>query len=258
MKKVESKEDRATVILVHGAFEHGGRYKAIVQRLHQDGFSVIYGDLPGQGGTNGKKGHIDSFVDYINTIHLWLLQANPKKKVFIIGHSMGGLAVIRTMEMLRLQVDGIVLSSPALGIKNKASLPIEALTFPLNLMAPSLRFNASQDPNIITRNPLKATEFLQDPLVIKKVSVRWYREFQKAIKLAFEEIARFPEVPLLVMQAEEDHMVEMEKTKEWFHNVPVNNKRYKQWPGLYHELYNEPEWEEVYQETLTFLEEQLL
>ncbi|MGR9049006.1 alpha/beta hydrolase [Halobacillus faecis] len=257
MKKVESVNDRATVVLVHGAFEHSGRYHELVDQLQKDGYSVIYGDLPGQGRSPGKSGHIRSFQDYIHTIMNWIQHADPNKKVFLMGHSMGGLAVVRTMETAQPKVDGVILSSPALGLLKKASLPLEVVSYILNTFIPSLRIKAPQDPEYITRNKDKIVEFQQDPLIIDKVSVRWYREFQKATREAFSDIQRFPDLPLLLMQAEEDYMVRIEKTAEWFDRVQVKEKRYKQWPGLYHEIYNEPEWEDVYQHTLSFLEDHL-
>ena len=257
VKKIESDHDRATVVLVHGAFEHSGRYNELVEQLHKDGYSVIYGDLPGQGQSDGKKGHIRSFNDYVNIIQMWIQEANPDKKVFLLGHSMGGLAVIRFMEIVQPAVDGVVLSSPALGILNKASAPLNAASHILNILIPALRFKAPQNPEYITRNKKKITEFLQDPLIVDRVSVRWYREFQKATREAFNDITHFPDVPLLVMQAEEDYMVEVSKTSEWFDKVNVKEKRYKQWPRLYHEIYNEPEWQDVYKYTVSFLDDQL-
>ncbi|WP_226580086.1 alpha/beta hydrolase [Halobacillus litoralis] len=253
MKKLETPDDKATIILVHGAFEHGGRYNDLIDRFREDGFSVIYGDLPGQGRSKGKKGHIHSFNDYVATIQTWYEQADPNKKVFIIGHSMGGLAVIRFMEEREPEVDGVVLSSPAVGILNKASRALEVVSHLLNKFTPSLRVKAPQKPEIITRNQKKIDEFNNDPLIIDRVSIRWYREFQKATRLAFSAIEKFPDVPLLVMQAEEDFMVEVESTTEWFNKVVTKEKSYKRWPGLYHEIFNEPEWEDVYDYTHTFL-----
>ncbi|CDQ21389.1 lysophospholipase [Halobacillus karajensis] len=255
MKKIESENDRATVVLVHGAFEHSGRYQDVIEQLHKDGYSVIYGDLPGQGHSSGKKGHIHSFEDYIHTILKWVEEADPDKKIFLMGHSMGGLAVVRTMETACPNVDAVILSSPALGILRKASLPLEVVSYLLNILIPGLRIKASQNPEYITRNKEKIKAFQQDPLIIDKVSVRWYREFQKATKQAFTDIVCFPDIPLLVMQAEEDHMVKKEKTSEWFDRVPIKKKRYKQWPGMYHEIYNEPEWLDVYEHTKSFIED---
>ncbi|MBN8235566.1 lysophospholipase [Halobacillus kuroshimensis] len=253
MEKLESTRDRATIILVHGAFEHKGRYKELADRFRQDGFSVIYGDLPGQGLSDGKKGHIRSFGDYVETIQSWYEQADPDKKIFLLGHSMGGLAVIRFMEEKQPQLDGVILSSPAVQIRNKTTRPLEALSYLMNVFTPSLRMKAGQNPENVTRNQIKVEEFRQDPLVIDKVSVRWYREFQKAGSRAFQQVNRFPDVPLLVMQAEEDLLVDPARTKEWFNHVDTSEKSYKLWPGLYHEIFNEPENDQVYHYTQSFL-----
>ncbi|QHT47475.1 alpha/beta hydrolase [Halobacillus sp. ACCC02827] len=257
MNKKQSPASDGTIIIVHGAFEHGGRYERLADRLHKDGFDVIYGDLPGQGNSPGRKGHIHSFEEYIKTVEGWIGEADPDKKIFLLGHSMGGLVTVRVMEQLQQKMDGIILSSPALAIKGSVSAPVEWLSYLLNIIAPSLRMDANQDPSLITRDTVKVEQFRKDPLVLKKVSVRWYREFQRASRLAFRDVNQFPDVPLLVLQAGRDELVVAEKTAEWFHIVDAKEKTYKEWPELYHELFNEPEWEDVYLYTLGFLQQQL-
>lgn len=254
MKMRSVAKSKATIVIVHGAFEHGGRYETLAKEFQKDGFTVIYGDLPGHGETEGKAGHIKSFQQYIDTVVTWVEQADKTKPVFLIGHSMGGAVVIRTMQTLKPNVNGVVLSSPAAGILNGAGQPLETVSKVLDKVTPSMRFPSPLKPEMITRNEKVIDQDRQDPLILDKVSVRWYHEFRRAIKLNFKHVDDFPDIPLLVMQAEEDKMVDIEKTKAWFNQVDLKEKQYKQWPNLYHELYNEPEWKEVYQYTINFVE----
>lgn len=58
--------------------------------------------------------------------------------IFLFGHSMGGLIVIRMMqETKREDVDGIILSSPCLGVLAGPSAPLQAASKILNIIARS-------------------------------------------------------------------------------------------------------------------------
>ncbi|ASF40218.1 alpha/beta hydrolase [Halobacillus halophilus] len=253
MKRLNSNQNLATIIIVHGAFEHAGRYHSLAESFQKGGFNVIYGDLPGQGLAEGKKGHIKNFETYIDTVRQWLQKADSSRPVFLLGHSMGGTVVMRVMQELKPSVNGVILSSPAAGILNGASKSLEAVTHVINKVWPSVLVKAPFKPEYVTRNPEVIAKDKQDTLIIEKVSIRWYKEFRKAIKKSFSEVEEFPDVPLLVMQAGEDHMVDPEKTREWFHKVGCQEKTYKEWPGFYHEIFNEPEQEDVYNFALNFI-----
>ncbi|SDJ63633.1 alpha/beta hydrolase [Salimicrobium halophilum] len=244
---------KAVIVIVHGAFEHGGRYQALAEKFQADGYSVVVGDLPGQGDEKGRRGHIRSFRQYIETIEGWVTYAQDTDlPVFLLGHSMGGLAVIRTLQEMKLPVRGVILSSPALGIKNGAGKPLEAVSKVLDRVSPTMRVAYPYNPEIVTRNERVWEMDRKDDKILDQVSVRWYKEFQRAIKKA--HVQEMSNLPLLLMQAGDDKMVKIKDTKRWFNNQDMTEKAYKEWPGLYHEIFNEPENEKVYRYTLNFLE----
>ena len=43
------------------------------------------------------------------------------------------------------------------------------------------------------------------------------------------------------MQGGEDKVVNKGSVKDWFNIVPLSEKRFKEWPKCYHEIFNEPE-----------------
>ncbi len=65
------------------------------------------------------------------------------------------------------------------------------------------------------------------------------------------------DVPLLVMQAGSDLIVDKKSVKRWFNKLDVSEMHYKEWPELYHELFNEPEREEVFRYTMEFVDSRL-
>ena len=78
-----------------------------------------------------------------------------------------------------------------------------------------------------------------------------------AMKLAFEKIDEIQDVPMLVMQGGDDKIVNKNTVKEWFNDVPLSEKRFKEWPKCYHEIFNEPEREEVFEYAKDFVSSQL-
>ncbi|MBO8156695.1 MAG: alpha/beta hydrolase [Bacillaceae bacterium] len=258
MKTMLCDHARGSIVMVHGAFEHSGRYDWLANKWNENGFHVVYGDLPGQGENKENRGHIDSFDEYIETISAWLEKAKTlNRNVFLLGHSMGGLAVIRTMEEKQPQVKGVILSSPALGIKDGPSRMVHVISKVLDRLYPGLKVKTRQNPGAGTRNEEFHARDLQDPLILKKVSVRWYHEFLRAIEQAFTQIQKYPDVPTLIMQAGEDRLVYENEVEKWYNQISITYKRFKKWEQLYHEIFNEPEREEVFDFSLSFVEQVL-
>lgn len=250
---------RAVIVIVHGAMEHHRRYGWLIEMWRSSGFHVIMSDLPGQGmTTRANRGHIDSFDEYIFEVKDWIQAAyRYNLPVFVIGHSMGGLITIRLMQEERLNIAGVILSSPCLGLVQTPSKFMNFLSYGLNVVFPSFRVNSGLTVQMATRNEDVREADSNDTLYVTKVSVRWYRELVDAIKQAFENIPNTQDVPMLVIQGGADKIVNKKMVKEWFNHVPLSEKRFKEWPNCYHEVFNEPEREDVFEYAKDFVNSQL-
>lgn len=62
-------------------------------------------------------------------------------------------------------------------------------------------------------------------------------------------------VPALIMQSGGDRLVDPAATREWAANAPADLVEYVEWPGLFHEMFNEPEREQVFQKMELWLRE---
>ncbi len=255
-KKAEGKA-HATVVIVHGAGEHHGRYDWLTKQWNRNGYHVVLGDLPGQGKTAGLRGYIRSFEDYIYTIESWVEQAKAfELPIVLLGHSMGGLAAIRTIKERTLPICAVVLSSPCLGLVKEPPKALDRLTSLLNIVCPRLRLETNVEAGIGTRNEQIKARDAVDPLYNRKVSVRWYYELRKAMELAQED-RELPNIPFLVLQGGDDRIVNKHDVKAWFERLDVQSKEYKEWAHLYHEVFNEPERNEVFDYTLQYVQQQI-
>lgn len=260
MWKWETEGDaKGVIVIIHGAMEHHGRYKWVTQMWLSAGYHVVMGDLPGQGmTTRAYRGHIDSFDEYLDEVKSWIEEAYEYSlPVFLLGHSMGGLISIRLLQEEEWDIAGVILSSPCLGLVTKPRKFLTMLSHGLNIVMPQFRVDSGLTPEMATRSAEIRESDRNDTLYITKVSVRWYCELAQAMKDAFEEIPEFQDVPLLVMQGGDDRIVNKKAVREWFNYNLASEKQYKEWPKLYHEIFNEPERDDVFQYALSFVENRL-
>ncbi|AWC30892.1 alpha/beta hydrolase [Bacillus cytotoxicus] len=256
MWNYEAESAKAVIVIVHGAMEYHGRYEALAEEWNHIGYHVVMGDLPAHGTTSRNRGHINSFDEYIEEVKVWIKEARKYRlPIFLLGHSMGGLIIIRMMEETKREdIDGIILSSPCLGVLATPAAPLRALAKVLNIVMPKLQFPTNLTVEMSTRNKEVRDAMENDSLFLRKVSVRWYSELIKSTRIAHEKIDEFPDVPLLLMQACEDKLVDKTSVRKWFDNLKISDKAYKEWPNCYHELLNEYERDEVFNYIKSFTE----
>ncbi|MDQ0215770.1 lysophospholipase [Oikeobacillus pervagus] len=259
MRKWETEDGfaKAVIIMIHGAMEHHGRYWWVAEMWRSSGFHVLMGDLPGQGlSSRRKRGHIDSFDEYIDEVKTWVQSAAQyEMPIFLLGHSMGGLIAVRLLQEARLPITGVILSSPCLGIHFTPPKMLNFLSYGLNYLLPSLKVSPRLTIEMATRNKEVQKVDMNDTLFLTKVSVRWYRELVHAIDLAFTNISKMPDLPLLIMQGGDDKIVNKEAVKKWFNQLSLTEMHYREWPKLYHEIFSEPEREDVFEYGKDFVED---
>ncbi|KHD85950.1 alpha/beta hydrolase [Heyndrickxia ginsengihumi] len=250
---------KAVIVMVHGAMEHHGRYSWLIEMWRSNGYNVVMGDLPGQGMTSrSQRGYIDAFDEYIIELKEWVQAAYQfDLPIFLLGHSMGGLAVIRLLQEEHVKVAGVILSGPCLGLVEYPNRWLSALSVILDRIAPRIRFNSPLTVQMATRNREIQEMAVNDSLYITKISVRWYRELIKAMRIAHSKVLDLPDIPFLVMQGGDDRIVKKTAVMNWFNQTTLSEKLYKEWPKCYHEIFNEPEREDIFIYTKNFVDNRL-
>jgi alpha-beta hydrolase superfamily lysophospholipase len=254
-RRYQAAAPRATVVLVHGFGEHSGRYQALVRHLLEHGYSVTLYDHRGHGKSSGLYGHIDRFSHYEDDLQVIVDSARKTpagEKLFLIGHSMGGLVTLRYLTRAEATVDGAVVSAPLLAIA--ARVPAHKLLIARigATLAPRLRLPNDIDPAVLSRDPGVGRAYAADPLVGRLVSTRWFAEAVKAMKEVKTAAAKIT-TPLLLLHGSEDRLAAVEATKEVYPLIASRDKELRLLEGFYHELFNEPEKEEIYRRVTDWL-----
>jgi len=244
-------EPLATLLFVHGLAEHSGRYVHVLEYFTNAGYDCWAFDYRCHGESPGLRVHVDRFDEFtadLAAAHRMVQKASGKSTLILVGHSQGGLLVLRYALTRPDGVAGIIVSSPFLGI-HPDSKPPAALQMVANIVSTfssKLMFSKVADPSCLSRTPGVAEAYAADPLVSSTVSARWFTEVVRA-QLETRERAGRLAVPALVMQSGDDRLADPSATREWAERAPAELVEYVEWPGLYHEMFNEPEREQVFQ-----------
>jgi acylglycerol lipase len=239
------REPRAFVILVHGLKDHSGRYRALAERLAQEGFAVHAFDLRGHGRSEGMRVWTDAFDDYVEDLDIFfkhVSEAEPGRPGLLFGHSMGG--AIATLYTLTRKPDlkGLALSGAALdvdvsgavigGTKLVAALSPNAGVFQLDL-------------KLFSRDPAVVAAAAADPLVFQgPAPARTAAELLGAVRRIREHMAELS-TPLFVMHGEADKVTPPQGSRDLVERAASKDKTLKIYPGAFHDLLHEPEKEQV-------------
>lgn len=116
-----------------------------------------------------------------------------------------------------------------------------------------MKINHNVEIELLTRNTEIYLESKNDKLYSSTVTAGWYRELQQFMKAVAQYDGTIRNVPVLMHVAEEDKMIHIETAKEWLLRQQITEFQYKEWKGLFHDLHQEPEREEVFLYTEAFM-----
>jgi alpha-beta hydrolase superfamily lysophospholipase len=233
--------------------EHGGRYLHLPHFL-KDAVDAVYClDLRGHGRSEGLRGHaerFDSMADdvalTVRRMHELLMKRFGKAEVHLLGHSLGGHIVLRTLFLYpELPIVSSVVSAPFLAVKARVPIVKRLAARALSKVWGSLQLDTGMVLEHICRDQGVVETYRHDRLTHPKMTPQFYTGMVEAWKdtLSREGGIRHPLQMLVPMG---DEIVDSEVTLEWFRRVKLRDKQLKQYPGFYHEPLNEIGKEEVF------------
>lgn len=237
---------RATVLIVHGLGEHSGRYEHVAQRLRSWGFAVAGYDHRGHGRSQGPRGGLRHAHDMLSDLAAVVdhLRAHGAAPLILLGHSMGGLVVGRFVADALRPVDGLVMSSPALDIG--LSTLNRGLLAASHALAPNLQVPNGLNPAFVSHDEAVVQAYVDDPLVHDKVTARLVR-FMVDGGVRVRERAGQWSVPTLLMWAGADKLVAPAGSAAFAERAPKHAAHCHRFDHMYHEIFNEPDNEAVFE-----------
>ncbi|MCP3984377.1 MAG: alpha/beta hydrolase [bacterium] len=244
-----------SVLLVHGYAEHSGRYETMASWMARRGAAVSAYDHRGHGRSGGRRAHLRSFDEYLDDLDSMLLRAKaeqPTLPCHLVGHSMGGLITLTYLVERDPVIHSAVTSGAAID-PNGVSRFRAATARALRRVWPTLRMGSGLDLDGLSRNPEVVEQYRADPLVFREMTASLGAEvLSTAVRTASR--AADVKVPLLMLHGEEDSLCAARGSREFFGGVASEGSHLRIYPELRHEIFNEPEQQEVYADLWQWLE----
>jgi lysophospholipase len=237
---------KVAVLVSHGYFDHMGRYREVVERWNARGIFVAVYDARGHGLSEGARGHILKFEEYVDDL-FELFGEIEKDETFrrlgppvLFGHSMGGLVAIHAALRAQDRFAGLALSSPWLDVVQEVPALKLLVGRALSRFVPGVSLDAGIKGSDCTKSREIAEAYDRDPMNFKKANVRWFTEATAAQQSAIADAGKLT-VPLFCLQAGEDRIALPAATERFMERVSSVDRQYLRLPGVYHEILNEPD-----------------
>lgn len=245
------------IALVHGFAEHGARYEGLGAWFAGRGVAVHALDLRGHGLSSGPRGHAPSLITLLDDLDRFVRSVRAEHADLpctLMGHSMGGLLSAALLARRRPDVDALVLSGPALCLRPEVGRARVTLIRALASIAPRWSFDAGIDASALSQDEAVVRRYESDPLVFRRISVALAAAVLDAQNVV-AELRGSLGVPLLVVHGGDDRICSPEASRALVTRVGAAAARLRVYPKLRHELFQEPEQEDVFAHVLQWMDE---
>ncbi len=250
---------RAHLLLIHGIAEHAGRHAHVATRFAHGGIETHAFDLRGFGASSGRRAYLDRWSQYHDDVEDQIAAIRALSgglPVALYGHSMGGLIALGYVlaRPPRPAPDLLVLSAPA--IAARVAQWKRSLADVLGRIAPRMDIANELPAGGLSHDPQVEVAYRSDPLNVHRTTTRLglelFRE-QARVGARLEQIRALP-MPTYVLHGTDDPIVPVSSTASLEGMENVTRHVY---PGLRHEMHNEPQAAAVIGDTTAWLERSL-
>lgn len=277
---------KGVVQIAHGMAEHAGRYARYAKALNEAGYAVFANDHRGHGKTAGSLENVGYFADsdgWVRVVEDMRLVTETIKKelpdvpVFIFGHSMGSFLSRHYAFLFGQDIQGLVLSGTGgdpglLGVvgckiaKWESRLRGKKARSQLLTSMSFGSFNKAFRPNRtefdwLSRDPSEVDKYVDDPYCGEMFTAGFFFDLLSGLREINRpaNVARTPEnLPIHLLAGDNDPVGDNGKGVIQIHDkykkAGIKRLTIKLYPDGRHEMLNETNREEVYQDIIAWLD----
>jgi alpha-beta hydrolase superfamily lysophospholipase len=234
---------RAELLIVPGFAEHSGRYRELAHALCNRGITTLAIDPRGHGQSSGRRGHVDSFDDYLADVEVSLTAMRGSRR-FVLGHSQGGLIVLEFVARRSTELAGVIVTNPFLALAAPIAPAKLAVGRLLAHVWPTLSLGNDIDPALLSHDTAIVEDYRRDPLVFRVATPGWLREVTAAqTRVRAMTTCR---VPLLYVYSDQDGLSLPAASQALSEQLVAADKTVLVRPGELHEVLNETNRSELF------------
>ncbi|MEE9211851.1 MAG: alpha/beta fold hydrolase [Phycisphaeraceae bacterium] len=238
---------RAAVLYLHGIQSHCGWYERSAGRLQQAGFAVLQPDRRGSGRNQQQRGHAESHRQLISdglACGQHLLEHSGLRRFHLVGVSWGGKLACAMAVANPAALASLSLVCPGLFPRVNVS-SAEKFRIGLAMVGNRNRYFdiPLNDPHLFTSQPRWIDFLRRDELSLHQVTASFFLATRR-MDPVLRELPSIQPLPLHVMVAGDDQIVDSTKTVEYFRRLEWPKVRITNYPDAKHTLEFEPLCEE--------------
>ncbi|KPK41130.1 MAG: hypothetical protein AMJ78_06320 [Omnitrophica WOR_2 bacterium SM23_29] len=244
-----------SVIFVHGLGEHSLKYDAFAERFYKRDIAAFSYDQRGHGRSEGRRGHVNRLEELVEDLRQFVdivKVQTPRRDIYLIGQSLGGLLSIIFAIKYNYKIKGVVASSPALRIKNPPNGVETAVAKMMRFFVPALTVCNRVPFEDISHDERAILETKADKLSHRLISVKLYFEMMDAMRYAFDNVSKI-KAPILLLHGTDDRVADVDATRKFYEGITSSDKEIKLYPKLYHELFREVNKDEIQEHVLNWV-----
>lgn len=244
------------ILLVHGLGEHSGRWREPAEYLNGHGANVWSYDLRGHGRSGGEQGDIESFDLFYDDISEMASEtaASTGRPWVLYGHSLGGLEAAGYLINDRAPHPNLaILSAPAMSATRGIDNVLKVAAGVFGTITPKMRVPSNITGEQLSRDASVGEAYFADELVQTKPTAR----FGKAVYGEQAKLAGRHDtitIQTFVIHGADDELVQPSASSGLAASGGVERKVY---PGLRHEMHNEPESAQVLGDVTDWIDRKL-
>ena len=275
------------IVIFHGMAEHHGRYLDFIQTLTNEGFDVYTYDHRGHGtdkkldelGFVTKKNGATLLVSDALTVCNYVKENGRSKKLALFGHSMGSMVLRCLMQTFDSMDCAIVCSStmPPVAVSKFGTFigTIVCVFRGADKRSPFLQkamFEGKAYTSLctrtscdwLTRNNTIVGKYIDDPYCGFLCTASFYRDLtvlaaRSATKRLIAKTRR--NLPILFLTGTKDPVggcgTQIPKLHQLYNSLGFEHAEIKLYPEARHELLNETNYEEIYDDIITYFKKHL-
>ena len=224
------------LLIMHGLGGHSGWYIAMGNSLAAQGLNVYALDHRGFGRSGGFPGHIDDYHTFLEDIRFILTEIrkrHPQGRIYLLGHSMGGLFAAHFATIYAEMLSGLLLLNPWIQDTSAFSV-FSLLSVLVGGLFKSKQYWTTANIATMTTNP-EAMQMLQADTFWRK-QVTSSLLFQTLLmRLAMPSKAKAITLPTLLMQAEDDKAIIISANQQFYQNLASSDKTWHSYPHYGHD-----------------------
>lgn len=248
---------KAVALLVHGLGAHSGWFEAFGRQLKVRRVYAVSYDHIGFGKQRGRQfnGYTD-WLDDLVAVFDHLRETYPGKPIYLCGNSMGALLSLVSTEFI--QPEGLVLLSPGFDGAPKTFTTLYRIATILKaLLRPEMEVALPYDADLVSRDLPTRVWINNDPEGRFRVPGKMLLALLK-LSNAVKHKARTVKMPVLMLTAGQDNIVNTAVNVAFFEKLTAPAKRAKLYDDAFHDLMFDPVIDEVADEVVHWMSEHTL